>query len=1139
MAERTGYAVPTLSRAAAGENLPSLAVTLAYVEACGGDRDAWEQRWPRAVRDAATDAAGGGAPAPYQGLARFEPGDRDRFFGRDQLAADLLGLVRAHRFTAVFGPSGSGKSSLLRAGLIPALQTSRDPAERAEFIDRLLAARKPGSRLRVVIAVRADFYARCAEHPELPAALNDASLLVGPMSPAELRQAIVKPARAAGLIVERALTARLVEEVAGEPGGLPLLSHALLETWRRRRGRTLTLAGYEATGGVRGAVARTAEHTYTRLGTEQAALARRILLRLITPGEGTPDTRRPTDRSELAFAEGPDTDLVLEHLARARLITLDDTSGDLAHEALITAWPRLRSWIETDRERLRVPRRLTQDAHAWQDLGRDPGALYRGHRLATAEETFPTGRHDELTALEREFLSESRQARDREQRAAARVTRRLRVLTATLSLLLVMATTAAGWAILQQHTATTAQQVARSRQLASESAALLETDPDLASLLAVQAYRASPTSEALTSLYAVAALPLRHRLTGHNGPVEAAVHSPDGRTLVTIADNDGTVRLWDPATGVLQGSFDGHFDGVSAVAFTPDGHRLTTVHPDGTVRAWDLSTGRTAESGDRTPTEIPTGVRTETRGIATAAFAPDGRTLATATDDDGTVRLWDTATGDRLLTLKSTGPVETLVFSPGGDTLAIVGGGDTATLWNTATGEPGLTFGAASALAFSPDGDTVATGTGDGTVRLWDSASGERLRTLVGEAPVSALAFSPDGATLATAAAGTVRLSDTATGRAGDTLTGHTGAVRALAFSPDGRSLASASVDATVRLWNATTRRTTTLTGHTGRVNAVLFAPDGESLATAGADGTVRIWDPATGRARILPTSHTGGVAAVAFGPGGDTLATAGGDGAVRIWDATTGQRRAAHPDVGRGTDLAPVVFAPDGRLVIIAMQPQVRLRDTTTGRTVANVFATRSVTAVAFSPDGDTFAMAGTDGTVQIADVATGGTLTTLSGHSGAVDAVTFSPDGDTVVTAGADGTVRIWDTATGDEQPALTGRTSGVNALAFSPDGDTLATASADGTVRIWDLATGRVRTTLTGETGDADAMAFSPDGTTLATAGADGVLRLWDVTLPGPEEAVRAICETLDRDLTRQERDTYLTDGSETPTCPAEQP
>lgn len=246
-----------------------------------------------------------------------------------------------------------------------------DPAERAEFIDLLLTG-----GARVVVAVRADFYGRCAEHRALADALRDATLLVGPMTRAQLREAVVGPATAERLIVERSLTARVVADVADEPGGLPLMAHALREVWRRRRGRTLTVAAYEAVGGVQGAISHTAEEVFTGFTADRARTARALLLRLVAPGDGTQDTRRPVTRAELGTSE--ETAVVLEQLVAARLLTAGTTTVELAHEALISSWPRLRGWIDEDRERLRLHRRLTDAARMWEELGRDPGALYRG-----------------------------------------------------------------------------------------------------------------------------------------------------------------------------------------------------------------------------------------------------------------------------------------------------------------------------------------------------------------------------------------------------------------------------------------------------------------------------------------------------------------------------------------------------------------------------------------------------------------------------------------------------------------------------------------------------------------------------------------------------------------------------------------
>ncbi|MEO3749631.1 hypothetical protein [Streptomyces sp. B6B3] len=1191
MAQRTSYTVSTLSRAASGEQLPSLPVTLAYVQACGGDRDAWERRWRAVAEQAATETVDDPeVSAPYKGLARFEPGDAERFFGRERLTEDLLGLVRARRFTALVGPSGSGKSSLLRAGLIPALQRSRAPhevpaairiltpgdhpvrgraealappeangdggasgdtvvvvdqfeevftlchdrAERASFIDLLLDARRPGSPLRVVVAVRADFYGHLTEHAELTAALNEASLLVGPMSPDELRQAIVGPAQSAGLIVERALTSHVVEEVGGEPGGLPLMSHALLETWRRRKGRTLTLAGYEAAGGVNGAVARTAEHAYTRLTPGQADLARRILLRLINPGQGAQDTRRPADRSELehADADAEQTELVLERLARDRLITLDDTTVDLAHEALITAWPRLRGWIEADRERLRVHRRLTEDARTWEDLDRDAGALYRGSRLTAAEEAFPADQHDELTPLERVFLTASLQARRHEQRTSARAARRLRVLATALSLLLVVALVAAVVAVQQQRAAVAAQQEALSRELAAQSTALLESDPDLASLLAVQAYRTNPTPEAVTSLFNAADLGLEHLLTGHQAPVDALVFDPEGGTLAT-GSADGSVRLWDVTTGEERRTLPGNDDWVSAVGFSPDGRILAMGGDDGTVRVWDLATGEERRT-------LPG----HGGWVSAVAFSADGRTLA-AGSDDGTVRVWDLATGEERRTLPGHGGwVSAVAFSPNGQTLAAGSDDGTVQVWDLGTGEERFSLpdvgDGVSTVAFNPDGTILGTGGGDGTVRVWDVATGgERRLSLPGhDGRLNALAFSPDGDTLATGSDdGTVRLWEVATGDERRTLAGHDDWVSAVVFSPDGKRLATGSDDGTVRLWDlATGEERLSLPDRGGGVPAVAFSPDDGTLATGSDDGTVRLFDAATGEEGLsLPGGH-GRLNAVAFSPDGRLLATGSDEGTVRLFDAATGRERPGPPD--RDDWISAVAFSPDGRLLATSGDAgTVRLWDLATGEELLSLpSADGQVFSIAFSPDGEVLATGTHGGTVRLWDVDTGEERLSLSGQDGGtVFSVAFSPDGRLVASGSHGGTVRLWDVETGEERRTSPGHDGAVRAVAFSPDGDLLASGGSDGTVRLWDVETGKKRRDLAGHEGTVNALAFSADGHTLATGGDDATVRLWNTALPDAAEAETRICRALHRDFTAEERSQYLQDPSTDPVCP----
>ncbi|MER6148973.1 nSTAND1 domain-containing NTPase [Streptomyces hirsutus] len=1186
LARRAGYSVTTLSQAAAGEQLPTLPVVLAYVRACGGEAAQWEARWKEAVEESAGDGSrdDDGSLAPYRGLERFETGDSALFFGREQLTADLVDLLRRRRFAAVFGPSGSGKSSLLRAGLIPVLRQTQEPglrpaairiltpgerparthaplltpavpgdgsagadtfvivdqfeevftlchdaAERARFIDLLLAAREPESRLRVLLAVRGDFYGRCAEHRDLADALRDANLLAGAMNSAELRDAVVKPATAAGLTVERTLTDRLVKEVVDAPGGLPLLSHALLETWRRRRGKTLTMAGYEAAGCLDGAIAKTAEGVYGRFTEDQAAAARRVLLRLVAPGDGTPDTRRPVERAELSGAGRDDTAQVLEALAGARLLTLDGDTVEMAHEALITVWPRLRGWIEEDRERLRVHRNLTEAAHAWQELGREKGALYRGSRLAAAREHFGGAPREDLTDVEQAFLDAGG---DHEQKGRRRYRLVLTAVTAALCLALV----AAGLAMGQRHSAVTAQHLAQSRQLAAQSRALLDSEPDLASLLAVHAYRTSPTREATAALYAAAALPLRKRLTSDTEPVQSIALSPDGRTLATHS-RDGKVRIWDLPGGRLRHAFTGHDTGRVA-AFSPDGRTLAVATGAG-VRLWDPVSGR--KLGTFT---VPDSA------VSGMAFSPDGRTLAASS---AAVRVWDVATGRTRHRFTGHSDPQAVAFGPDGRTVAAVGLTGQMRVWDVATGRTLTTHdsqGEGGAVVFSPDGRTYTVVRTDGVVQLREVATGIVRRTMRGGRPIQLhkVAFAPDGRTLAIPGLGdTVRLWDTASGTARATVTaGHHGrGAMEVALSADGRTLVTSSnLDPAVRVHRLSADHPqTTLPGRAGTDLAdMAFSPDGRTVAAVRQGppgrGSVQLWDVRTGgREATLaldtdpalrgkqPPFTASPLGSVGFGPTGRALAARTiRNRVIEVRDVATGRLRQSRA-LGA---IDKAVFSPDGtRLALVGVEETVRIWHLATG--VLHTVRTgrdQPVRTVAFTPDGRTLAVVtieADDERVTLLDAATGRTQRTIKPSARGSLSLAFSPDGRTLATASS-GLVKTWDARTGQLRDSF--RINGeVESLTFSSDGRTLAVSSARG-VQLWDLATSHARITL--PTRSWAGVTFSPDGRTLAI-GTGGSVELWNVDLPDPARAIRTVCEAVDTALTPSERSRYLHDRS----------
>jgi WD40 repeat protein len=1186
MAERSSCGASTLSQAAAGERLPTLTTFLGYVRACGGDAAEWEPRWRQAARAATQEqrpSEQDTAP-PYRGLSRFEPGDRDLFFGRNALLAQLVRKVGDHRLVGVVGASGSGKSSLLRAGLVPALQATdapggrsaairiltpgprpasiparllepaagngdtvvvidqfeelftlgADQTERTAFLDMLLTACAPDSRLRVVIAVRADFFGRCAEHPQLAETLQDATVLVAPMDAAALREAIVKPAAAAGLIVERSLTARIVDEAIGRPGSLPLMSHALLETWSRRRGRALTAEMYEAAGGIQGAIAATAEDVYSRLSGRQAAAARRILLRLITPGDGAPDTRRPADRTELDAAS-PEAGDVLERLVQARLLTLDGGTADLAHEALITAWPRYRRWIEEDRERLRLHRRLTEAAAAWDELGKDPGALYRGSRLAAARDAFAGAHHEALTALETAFLDASTSARDRETQTAARAARRLRALTATLSVLLVL-TTAAGLLAWAQNRnsqrqwqaaeaarsrAVVAQQAALSRQLAARSDALGAADPDLASLLAVHAYVTSPSTEAAASLETAVARNLRARLAGSGTDAASMTFSPDGRFLLT-GSFSGHVTLWDVIAARVHSVVSRAQRPVAAVAFSDGGRGVVAARWDGDLESY-------SPSG-----HPPRSARVGLLGEA-AVLSTDGRLLFTGGQDDR-LHVREVSTGRKRPGFFVGDAINALALSADGRSLA-VGGQGAVTVWDVLSGKErrGFTVPApVRSLALSRDGHTLAASADGGSVRVWKVPADRQECSVAADIRrTSSIALSPDGRTLAATDGGSAHLWDVPSCSRRTTLAGHKSSIDAVAFSPDGRTLATAGEDHTIRLWDVAPAPLS-LSDPGG---TTVVSPGGRTAAFVSARGHVQLRVLATGKTQALPLAMSPPVTSLALSADSRMLAASDADGTF-VTDTRNG-RTVTMPN---GKTAQFLLFSPDRRTLLGTFSDgSMKLWDIPARNmrgTIPPSFGTSS--CAAFSPDGHTLATCQDSSLVHLWDPATARLRRTLgtaqSGPPTPVQGIAYSHDGRTLATAAWDGEIRLWETAHYRMRIlAGTSATQPVTYFAFAPDGHTLAAAVEGGTIQLLDPATGRSRATLTNSTSIKSSMAFSPDGTTLAVGGWDSIVSVWHVALPSPAQAIHAICRAVDRDLTAQEQSAYMPGQPARPVCP----
>lgn len=881
LARRAHYSVTTLAQAARGDTLPSLAVTLAYVRACNGDAAVWETRW-RVVADeiGALDkpsAEPSNGRAPYVGLAAFESTDREWFFGRDRLIAELVSRLRRRRFVGVFGPSGCGKSSLLRAGLVPALTTAAaaqnsqpvvvftpgaqpleacaiqlarltaasavsvradlaggpanlhllirqamadrpagddlvlvvdqfeevftlcpDRNERSWFIDALITATaEPTSRTRLILGVRADFYGHCAQHPHLVDALRDGQVMVGPMTADELRQAITGPAVRAGYRVETALVSRLIADATGQPAVLPLVSHALLETWNRRHGTTLTLDAYQAAGGIQNALTHTAETTYHSLDPDQQRLARQLFQRLTALGEGTEDTKRRIRHDELDH-DDPNTATVLDTLARARLITLDHDSVQLAHEALIRHWPRLRDWLTEDRDGLRIHRQLTDAAHTWHTLDRDPGALYRGTRLARAHEWANTSPTPDLTTREGQFLEASRATQAAEQATARRQSRRLRQLIALLAVLLLLTTSATIYALRAQNI------TARQRNLA----VITEAVNQIAILNSTGNYNNRRLALALS-------------LAAHH-------LDPNPRTRGNI------ISSYTPLSMVQTG----------LTAFRPDGNTLATVYYGSQIGLYDMANNSSVLDSSELPSSY----------IATSArFSPDGNILIISGFDSGV----DSGSDRVELDYRD----QTVLFD-------ITSGRHAATLPGTLNHIQSMApNGRILALAHPNTGDVI----GD-AVRLVDiSNPGQpsELTTLNQGNSVTSAIFSPDGHTLAIANFDSIRLWDVANPQKPTqvaTLTGHTGPIDFAVFSPDGHTLVTAGFDNAIKLWDVANPRqpteVATLAGEdTPRSSvrtAIFWSPPVPTRRSCCGTSPTRASQPKRQPSLIIPAHHPG-----------------------------------------------------------------------------------------------------------------------------------------------------------------------------------------------------------------------------------------------------------------------------------------
>jgi DNA-binding CsgD family transcriptional regulator/WD40 repeat protein len=1154
--------------------------------------------------------------APFPGLRAFAAEDADIYFGREDAANRVLDRIAAAATATIVGASGSGKSSLIRAGLIPAIRKGaltgserweyivmspgadplaelasrlaaiehvsavailhdlerepraldlaaryadrdegrddfrlvlvidqleelismcRDRVRQQRFVALLVEAMAAQpARIIPIFAVRADFYGEVGSLPELAPLLERGHVLLGPPTQEDLRRAIEGPIAASGLAIEPELTERVLTDLEDAPGALPLLSHAMHETWKIRAGRTLALAGYLRTGGIRGAIAQTAERVFASLSPAEQSACRALMLRLTVVDEDVEMARRRVALEELVpdLHTEVDARLVARKFADARLFTMTADSVQVAHEALIREWPRLGSWLDEDREGNRIHRHLTQSAQAWVNLGRDEGELYRGARLAAASEWANHGPVP-VNALEREFLDASQRAEEVERlRDAARI-RRLRSLVAGLALLVVIAAAVSGvafwqWdrasdqraraeaatlhAAAQRDAAESAVTEATIARLESDIPILLKSDRSLAFLLARQAYELErgPRTAALLNLV----LGDDPRYLGRIFPSEPSLAgydvSPDGK-YIALRNTSGLLELYDATTRALVQSVRGTPATLgSAPSFLPDGKSLVTLSHDVAKKQATLVVRDVPTLAELRRFEFPAAESAAGAGTV----APDGRLAIVV---NGVLHLLNPVDGSDQPVSAVPPLVARVAYDPLGRYFAAqtVSPRDTLALFDARSYEILRTFPqqtlSFALFGFTPDGNLViahfGTNEDPGRVDLWNPETGERMATAL-KGPGMPPAFDTDstGTMLAVATGyrelGLLALPGLeAIGTPFQLLSVNFPSPR---FGAGDRVLYNYSLGYALEHWDLSGKGlVSNYTAAAGR-GQIGMAPDGSWLVKQSPDGHWTRWSlpdltlidrSATSAGETTTTLALGGPQQIApaVSADGKYFATGHSDcprvnqlrcaGSVVIWDAQTGQQ------------LGEPIRVPNGQ--------------------AANLEPLPGTIGLAFHPDLPLLAITGSEQLVIIVSLEDG--LPRVRGSfngpnsTGIAGWVAFLPTtvapSPTLVTHFSQ-VVSVWDVST--DQPELLGswttNASTRGAFGVTPSGE-LAFLRANGDLQFFryeallsdgerqPLATIPNLVPAAGAQGTAGTLRFSADGRTLAVL-LDGKVALWDL-------------------------------------------
>ncbi len=1083
--------------------------------------------------------------SPFRGLESFRPEDGEFFFGRESLIKKLASKIKSHPFLAVLGASGSGKSSLVMAGLIPALGSqyiivrpganplevlesvkedmlvivdqfeelftlNKDDATRKQFITRLLETTKHS---KVVITLRSDFLGDAGMHRSLKEEIQNHLEIVPPMDIDELHHAMNGQANAVGLRFEADLSQQILDDVEGEPGAMPLLQHALWELWNRRHGCNLRASEYRAFGGVKKAISSTAKQVYERCSSDEQEQIRNIFVRLTRLDESDEgrDTRKRVLLGDLV-PSGQDVISavgLLDKLANARLIvkTLNDEKieVEVAHEALIRYWETLRTWLNRDRDNLRLLQGVREDARDWENMGRNPSLLnHRSERLEIARFLGNQPLY-KLTTLEQVYLQacfdfeqeqitskriaaenlerEKSQRMEEQLLANYQLGRRNVWLVTALITALILASLAIGFGF--NYSKQKKDAIARTEELKNlaiadqANKAIEDHNPDLALALAMNASeKANPSGITYSALLDSAYISLSQKIFAvckqpnawvtaldidHDDRLAAVGCSVDGKSIITLLNLEtGNVEAEWPYSAWLYG-----------LDFNRDDQTILAGYSDATAIVWNLDGTRRFS------------LEKHTAAVSAVAFNPKKQIAATASYDK-TIAFWDVNTGD-------------LIYQISGSTAAQFQGKFVS-------------------LDFSPDGNEVTFGDDIGNIYIInpDAWTFKALDTWdQQEKFVLDLSFTPDGSKIFSSSTDSTitiwnRETDFMRDYKLDISKAYPGVwIKSIAFTRDGDKLLTALSNGEILLWNARSFQIIQhLEGHHNEVENLSISSDGTFALSGGRDGILRLWDlqatDSTGSIKVPKTSSE--INDIILTKDDSLLLGGSANGLIQVWSSNShdlvdswsvSQSHAAISEILLSPDEKNILTATsNGDVIYQSMENHQTLWDASTPGDNAR--------SIDISLDGKSALIGYSSGKITVLDMESGELTCTLHGHTNSVNSVRFTPNGKNAISGSNDYNVILWNLSTCEMDRTLFRHDGWVMSLAISPDGNFLASTSADGTTILWNMVSNQLKYRLRipeidtnpGLDGMGLSVDFSSDGQLLAAGSANGSLAIWSV-------------------------------------------